>query len=171
LGYLDDFSGGGQYQTDVRLRHCTVFTNGTTGVQIDYWSRGSAENTVMAGHRLYGMYWRQWSLSSAIATNCAFHGNGTNLYRDINFDPKVIDSEADLNALSGWANMIVAAPGFRAAAAFDLRLRPGSALIDKGTPTAAIDLDLYGNPRLSGAAVDIGAFERPRYSGTMLLVR
>lgn len=48
------------------------------------------------------------------------------------------------------------------AAAFDVRLLPGTAAIDAGSPQLAPSHDAGGTPRPQGAAVDAGAYERRR---------
>lgn len=45
------------------------------------------------------------------------------------------------------------------AAAFDVRLRPGAAAIDAGSPQLAPSDDAAGTPRPQGRAVDVGAYE------------
>jgi hypothetical protein len=63
---------------------------------------------------------------------------------------------------TGTGNLHVA-PGFLDAGAGDLRLRPTSALIDRGvlcSPGGIGRLDAAGHHRLAGTSVDMGAYER-----------
>src|SRR5262249_39916254 len=58
---------------------------------------------------------------------------------------------------------LAVAPGFMDEPFGDLRLKPMSALIDRGivcSPGGVQNLDAAGHGRLSGTSVDMGAFER-----------
>ena len=68
----------------------------------------------------------------------------------------------------GIADNVIGDPQFTDVAGKDYTLAPGSPLVDRGSPSAAVGpLDVIGNPRSSDgngdciAVPDIGAFERP----------
>jgi len=75
----------------------------------------------------------------------------------------------DFNVYSAGTGNLAVAPGYVAPASGDLRLKPGSALIDKGivcTPGGVAAIDAAGDARLSGRSVDIGAYERGAATAT-----
>ena len=133
-------------------------------------SYGNAADCVFSDNP-QGVYLKQKSINWMNATNCCWHGNGTNWFGDINFTKISCNTEAELNALAGWTNNIVADPLFRNAARGDFRIASASPCVDAGSAAAAYPLDFYGGKRLVGAAVDIGVYERQLPGGTVLCVR
>lgn len=96
--------------------------------------------------------------------NC-FYNNQTNYFQS-NTVPW--SSQAQLNAIVGCSNNIVADPQFVYAPTNNYRLNAGSPCLGAGRP---VDLtgDLYGNPRPRHALWDIGSFQWWPPNGTVFL--
>lgn len=103
------------------------------------------------------------SNNSITLRHCHFDGNGVAHYRHLGND---LTSIAAINALSFASGNVGGAPRFRAPAALDFALVPGSPLIDVGLRLPSIpSRDLngqrrpYDQPLIPGSGYDIGPLE------------
>lgn len=131
---------GGTYSS---VTNCIISTNG-----VGIWEGGAGNNPV------YSSY------------NCFFN-NQTN-HLQSNTVPW--SSQAQLNAITGCSNNIVANPLFVNASTNNYRLNAGSPCIGAGR-AAELTSDLYGNPRPRHAIWDIGSFQWWPPKGTIFSTR
>lgn len=108
-------------------------------------------------------------LGAAVSANAFGHSVRGNVFADVLGGAicGAVDVDADYNDLfttdpcdaAQGANSLSVDPGFRDAAAGDLRLLPTSPLIDAGDPNATLDVNGAAPGLYDGAAPDLGAFE------------
>ncbi len=134
---------GGVYAHLSTIENCTItdnFSRLTTGAGGLFNSGSTVINTIIYNNRDY---------------------RGINNYRNTGTAWSYQNCLAT-PLVAGTGNLDLA-PGFRAPAIGDYRLRPGPA-VDAGSYAAWMDgaFDLAGTARIAGEAVDIGAYEYPR---------
>ena len=147
----------------LEIRYCTLANNLTNAIIISSSYRGLAYvrafNCILAGSQ-YGL--REYSATADATIGYAAYSCFSNSVANfVKSGTTNWNSAAEINALIGCSNNIVAEPVLRNVGQQDLRLGGGSPCIDAGALTTDLITDFYGKPRRVGAATDIGSFEMP----------
>ena len=150
---LTESKGGGLYvEGAAKIRNCT-FHNNTASVETD-----AGANFAMADNANIFVY------------NCVFTYGLGYLANGINGDNNVylkntaraVNCHNCCSEVAFGTDGFVAEAGYAAPGVLDFTPMGGSGLVDKGdaaTEFESLPIDLYGNPRVSGAAVDVGCAE------------
>ncbi len=175
--------GGGMYSnssSSPRLSNCTFIGNsaGSGGGMFNNNSSSPAliNSTFSGNSATYEGGGTYNGASSPKLTNCIIWGNGSSSIYNSSSTPVVTYSDIQ-GGYSGAGNinadpLFVRSPGTGPDGALgtadddngDLRLRPGSSVLDIGSNAAVppgITTDLAGNPRIQNGTVDMGAYEGP----------
>ena len=158
---------------NVNIVHNTIADVGGDGIH-HHWQPG-ATNINILSNIISDVGDAHIEIGAALISDVTVEYNllyqdGSDVYADWGVSNYYTQSASTLNAISGWANNVVADPDFVDAASFDFHLDTSSSATDAGTATDAyddfytlytidIEFDNDGTARPLGNDWDIGAFE------------
>lgn len=128
-------------QANDTIRNCLIVDNRGRGLHM---TGGVAQNCTVSGNVIYGGGGNGLFISAGQVQNSIVHGNGISPYTpwasEVSQSGGGISNSCSSVLLAGAGN-IAALPLFRAPAAGDYTLLPGSPCIDSGTNLAAVTTD------------------------------
>ena len=149
-----------------RIQNCTIVNNSSNAVIVTNDNAIAYLVNCIVANSPCGV--REANVASrAYASYCCFSNSIVNFVKTVTTN---WNSVAEINALTGCSNNIVADPRFRNITSPDFRLGDGSPCYNAGSPTTDLTTDFYGNPRRVGIACDIGSYEMPP-NGTIFRAR